>query len=593
MKTKLILSLLTAAVLTACGGGGGGTDNVNASNAATLALTGGGGSGGTELRVTRQSTTSTASTATASQTQAIQYYQALTGKAPSYNELGLFVSNFSTGDIRSVYSYMDIVMRRNGIDVMTDTQLAALVLKNLNISATTLNSTAQFGTSAVMYANLEAAVADYFNATGKANRAVVISQLAGIVAGMENETTFGVYGNAAVGFNKQVAANYVYSSNTANYVSAVVAVIEKLPPIPVQASSYLNAKNINMAPQWMPTAANSIGWVADEAITAGHAYGDFFQNGAYSMVAASNIFAGRNGQPSTVAGRIYFYQKDGAGNWVDKSSELVGLNDRTGCISPRKVIVADFNGDKKPDIFIACYGLDGDTPAGYTAGQGEKPRYLLSQPDGKYKNFAANDVCKCHSAAAADFNGTGYADIVVTDAAIAKTPYYLVNNKNGTFTADFTRMHAEVGPFSFPNQTNTHGRQYYTVELFDVNNDGKFDMFLNGSETFDWPAREYNNPSTIYHNTGSNKFNSTFVRIPTSLSFPVNASVNDVIFKDGKLAMLNIGSTWNSVEVVVYSLTTNTTLRSVPVTLRDTPWFTIYNGSVVSSFALAPYTIAF
>ena len=220
MKTNLLLSLLTAVVLTACGGGGG-TDN-----AATQAFTGGGGGGGggggTEIRVTRQAVSNVASVA---QTQAIQYYQALTGKAPGYYTLRDFTTYIGQG---LTTSYMNVVIQQTGINAMTDVQLAALVLKNLNITATTLNSTVQFGPSAVMYANLEAAVADYFNATGKANRAVVISQLAGIVAGMENETTFGVYGNAAVGFNKQVAANFVYSSNTANYVSAVVAVIEIL-----------------------------------------------------------------------------------------------------------------------------------------------------------------------------------------------------------------------------------------------------------------------------------------------------------------------------------------------------------------------------
>ncbi len=583
MKTNLLLSLLTAAILTACGGGG--TDN-----AATQAFTGGGGggAGGTETRVTRQAVSNVASVA---QTQAVQYYQALTGKAPGYYTLRDFTTYIGQG---LTTSYMNVVIQQTGINAMTDVQLAALVLKNLNITATTLNSTAQFGTSAVMYANLEAAVADYFNATGKANRAVVISQLAGIVAGMENETTFGVYGNAAVGFNKQVAANYVYSSNTANYVSAVVAVIEKLPPIPVQASSYLNAKNINVPPQVMPQA-DGVSFIEStkspsntyEIITAGWALADFFQDGTYSMVGFSNVFVPK-GDPrdagnTQMLGHVYFYKKDSNGKWVDKSADLLSANDRTGCFSPRKVIVADFNGDGKPDVFAACHGVD------IANGPGEHPRYLLSQPNGTYKNVETTITCYCHGASAAELNSKGYADIVVTDTAIAKKPFYLVNNKNGTFTADYTRMHAEVDPWVFEGQTTVNPRQIYSTELVDINGDGKFDLFLNGNESA-VPLHQWQTTSSIYLNDGFNKFNTSSIKFPSTLAYK-DSLIVDIIVKDSKIAVLRTNYTRTDVDE--YSYPSMSVIRTASVPNGDTFWFNLYNGSIIGAFAVNKFTVAF
>lgn len=51
------------------------------------------------------------------------------------------------------------------------------------------------------------------------------------------------------------------------------------------------------------------------------------------------------------------------------------LANNVGCTFPTKAIVADFNHDGKPDVFVACRGL------GATAFVGEKSAVLLSRPD--------------------------------------------------------------------------------------------------------------------------------------------------------------------------------------------------------------------
>lgn len=346
-------------------------------------------------------------------------------------------------------------------------------------------------------------------------------------------------------------------------------------PIPVQRTSYLNAKNSNIAPQTLP---KDVGIRATEQITAGHQFGDFFQDGTLSMVAFTNNYV-----PVTdplygkAIGHGYFYKKDASGKWVDHTADI--LKDQTGCITPRKVIVADFNGDGKPDVFVACHAYD-QIPVPIGAVQGEHPRMLLSQPDGSYKNIDMGFDCYCHGATAADFDGNGYADIIVTDPAIARRPIYLKNKHDGTFTA--TPITALAG---------LHNKNVFNVELVDVNADEKYDLIFPGSEqsTGGNMEKPWDFQSTIYLNDGSNVFADTLqtVKIPTNTSYPF---MNDVIVKDLKIAVLR-GDPSGKLLVQVYSYPLFNVISSTSVPAGDTVWFTLYNGNIVGSFAINPFTV--
>ncbi|MEC5404720.1 VCBS repeat-containing protein [Paraburkholderia sp. MPAMCS5] len=297
-------------------------------------------------------------------------------------------------------------------------------------------------------------------------------------------------------------------------------------PIPVQASSYLNKI----------VAANAIGPQPLPAeVTAGNAvaFGDFFQDGTYSMVThtCGDTNCGADGSNGT----IHFYKMIN-GQWLDHTSDI--LSNNVGCLHPRKAIVADFNGDGKPDVLFACHGLD-QSPF-----PGEAMHMLLSQSNGTYRNVQVTDSSGTpftgffHSASAADFNGKGFDDVVVVDNVTAGTPYFLKNNGDGTFAKD-TRLPAVV-PYSttgtppvLPCTSNCLGAGIFTAELIDFNNTGKFDLFLGGNTPDTTMSGNW--VPTIFRNNGDNTYSqSNVTELPYDTTHPTVTldvlSINGVVY---------------------------------------------------------------
>ena len=108
----------------------------------------------------------------------------------------------------------------------------------------------------------------------------------------------------------------------------------------------------------------------------------------------------------------------------------------------------------------------------------------MSQSDGSYKNIDTGIVGYFHSVSAADLNRKGYADIVVTDGHVYPQPYFLINNGDGTFTPDYTKIPASTLPYYFPgfSPVTPYAMPNYETELIDFNGDGKYDLFLGGNE---------------------------------------------------------------------------------------------------------------
>ena len=137
--------------------------------------------------------------------------------------------------------------------------------------------------------------------------------------------------------------------------------------------------------------------------------------------------------------------------------------------NPKKVIVADFNGDGRSDIFVADHGYDVDPHPGY------QNTLVLSTPDGKLMNASGNLPQQSdfsHSASAADIENDGDLDLYVgnTWGQNMIPPQIWLNAGDGSFTIAQDRL-----PIT---QTNLSLNGYTASEFVDVNKDSFVDLIL-------------------------------------------------------------------------------------------------------------------
>ena len=156
------------------------------------------------------------------------------------------------------------------------------------------------------------------------------------------------------------------------------------------------------------------------------------------------------------------YINDGDDNFI--YSEDYFSNEIPSFVHPRKSISADFNSDGYPDIFIVDHGYDKDPFPGATNW------LVLSDGKGKYisKEFTERSEF-FHGAAAGDLDGD--LDVDIFDSR----GYIYTNDGKGNFNV---------------SKSNLNTNQRYTVEIFDLNNDGYNEIIVSG--------HTWENPTTIY-----------------------------------------------------------------------------------------------
>jgi hypothetical protein len=157
---------------------------------------------------------------------------------------------------------------------------------------------------------------------------------------------------------------------------------------------------------------------------------------------------------------------------------------------PRELVIADFNGDRRPDIFIADHGYDHPPYPGF------QDTLVLSTADGKLVDATANLPQRSdysHSATVADVDGNGTVDLFVgnTGSGDYSPPELLLNDGSG---------HFRICPNCLPAPVlDIHRGNYTDSQFVDVNGDGHPDLILGSSEFGSIP-------SEVLLNDGSGHF---------------------------------------------------------------------------------------
>lgn len=176
-----------------------------------------------------------------------------------------------------------------------------------------------------------------------------------------------------------------------------------------------------------------------------------------------------------------------------KGGFIVAGGDTPFSYHPRNVVVEDFNGDGRKDIFFIDHGYDVNPFPGYTnhlyLNAGNNSYVDASDRLPQFWDFS-------HSVAAADIDGNGSIDLYVGNIYGQQLidPYFLVNDGSGHFTLDRSRL-----PDSLASSVGKNdGRMSLAAEFLDVNGDGRPDLIVGPYEGA--------GIATVFFNDGAGRF---------------------------------------------------------------------------------------
>lgn len=227
---------------------------------------------------------------------------------------------------------------------------------------------------------------------------------------------------------------------------------------------------------------------------------------------------------------------DGKGGFTPAPSTLFPSGITT--VHPRKVLFADFNGDARPDVYIADHGWD-TTPF-----PGAQNKLYLSRADGSWEDAtsrlpALNDFT--HTAAAADIDGDGDIDIFAGNGYGGQNlilPYMLLNDGKGNFTQ--TRAILPTASGQVLDILSFH--MFPGATLSDLNGDGLPELLVtaDASESFNTLRQ-----TIVLWNQGGKFSQSSMTALPQPAGLPnhIDLDVQRMDFNgDGRQDLVIIGT---------------------------------------------------
>ncbi len=184
---------------------------------------------------------------------------------------------------------------------------------------------------------------------------------------------------------------------------------------------------------------------------------------------------------------------------------------------PSQVLVADFNGDGRSDIFVANSGYDDNPFPGY------QNTLVLSTPGGKLVDACQNlpqQEDLSHSAAAADIDGDGDVDLYVGNAWAGNMipPQILLNDGGGRFTVAANRL---------PPVVDLDQNGFTVCEFCDVNKDGSPDLILgDAGDDIDLGHQYATRTSEVLLNNGAGVFTWLRGALPAKDSSPYDKATD-------------------------------------------------------------------
>ena len=180
-------------------------------------------------------------------------------------------------------------------------------------------------------------------------------------------------------------------------------------------------------------------------------------------------------------------------------------------VHPRKVVVEDFNGDGRPDVFVASHGWDTHPFPG------EQNRLYLSQGEAWVDATARLPVLEdfTHTAAAGDIDGDGDVDLFVGNGYAGQNhilSYLLVNDGTGHFALDRTAIPAGSG--SVLDFDTAH--HFPGATLADLDGNGRPDLIVTADASASYDTLRQ---SVVLWNQGGRFAESAKSTLPASASF--------------------------------------------------------------------------